>query len=134
MRGCRVPEGRLTITRRFNAESVEQTIPVPKGRLKSFRRRWAPFQACLRCAHLVLSARATEVAGYYRRSLRDRTFIVLPGCQLAACQLLTTPCPWIACPLLPGRALRASFFLPSPPGFVSGQPSGLRLGPAFSAF
>src|SRR4029077_17263185 len=85
MRGCSVPEGRLTITRRFNAESVEQTISVPKGRLKSSRRRWAPFQACLRCAHVVLSARATEVAGYYRRSLRDRMLIVLPGCQFAAC-------------------------------------------------
>ena len=67
-----VPEGRLTGAQAFQRR-VSWPIPVPQERLKTlptamgsrFRRAYG--------ADLFISLPTTEVAGYWQRSLRDRT-------------------------------------------------------------
>jgi hypothetical protein len=68
-----VPEGQLIVARRFNAGWCRR-CRVPEGRLKRFHK-------CQRFVSAVPTARAfsrlptrpaTEVAGYYQWSLRDR--------------------------------------------------------------
>jgi len=45
-------------------------IPVPEGRLKRFHKRRVSFRRAYGTS-MLFSLPATEVAGYYQRSLRD---------------------------------------------------------------
>ena len=69
----RVPEGRLTIARRFNAGKAQRKIEIrPVGTAEIDSRR---FQPCLRHGTEVGRPPAAEAAGYYQTSLRDDAVI-----------------------------------------------------------
>jgi len=63
-----VPEGRLT-----GAQAFQRRVSWPYSRPAGTDGDGVPFQACLRRADLFISLPTTEVAGYWQRSLRDRT-------------------------------------------------------------
>jgi hypothetical protein len=57
-------------------------LEVPEGRLKLLLSSHEPFQACRRHAYHLVIRPTTEVARYYRVSLRDMGFVRRPLKQL----------------------------------------------------
>jgi hypothetical protein len=75
-----VPEGHLTIARRFNAGSrAKMRSCVPEGRLKLQKMSRVSTVPTARNWNICGVLPASELAGYYRRSLRDRVLVVNPS-------------------------------------------------------